>query len=309
MPTTHIRMIEAWIPVTISAALFQTWRTAMQQRLKSLMGTEAAAFVRFLYGAPVAIALLVLLLARPGETLPTATPHFLALAGAGGLFQILATNLLIMAFGYRNFAVGTAYSKTEAPQAAILAYFLLAEVLSLLGWVGIGIALAGVMLLSLAGSRMTVRDLARNSFQPAALCGIAAGFLFALTSICFRAAAIDLDAGDVLTRAIFTLAVTNTLQTVMAGGMLAWRRPDEFAKAFTTWRVSSRVGLLSVLGSACWFTAFTLSPVAPVRALGQVELLFTLAFSRFYLGERPKRSDIAGTVLIVLGVLVVILGR
>ncbi len=301
--------MEAWIPVTISAALFQTWRTAMQQRLKSLMGTEAAAFVRFLYGAPVAITLLALMLAREGEHMPQADARFLATALAGGVCQIVATNLLIMAFGYRNFAVGTAYSKTEAPQAAILAYFLLGEGLSAAAWMGIGIALAGVMVLSLASSRLTVRDLARDSLQPAALCGIGAGLLFGLSGICFRAASTGLASGDVLTRAIFTLAVTNTLQTVVAGAVLAWRRPDEFAKAFTTWRVSSRVGLLSVCGSACWFTAFTLAPVAPVRALGQVELLFTLAFSRFYLGERPKPSDIAGAALIVLGVVVVILGR
>jgi drug/metabolite transporter (DMT)-like permease len=80
-------------------------------------------------------------------------------------------------------------------------------------------------------------------------------------------------------------------------------------RAFTTWRSSARVGLLSVAGSACWFTAFTMAPVGPVRALGQVELLFTLAFSRWYLNERPTRSDIAGAALIVLGVVAVILGR
>jgi drug/metabolite transporter (DMT)-like permease len=301
--------LEAWIPVTIAAALFQCWRTAMQQKLKALMGTEAAAFVRFLYGAPVALALLAALLARPGEHLPTPTLQFLALAALGGACQIVATNLLIMAFGYRNFAVGTAYSKTEAPQAAVMAYLLLNEGLSLPGWMGILVALAGVMVLSLASSRLTVSDLLRDSVQPAALCGIGAGFLFGLTGICFRAASLDLDSGDVLTRAIFTLSVTNTLQIIMAGGMLAWRRPQELMKAFTTWRVSSRVGFLSVCGSACWFTAFTLAPVAPVRALGQVELLFTLAFSRFYLGERPTRSDILGAVLIVLGVVVVVLAR
>jgi drug/metabolite transporter (DMT)-like permease len=198
----------------------------MQQKLKALMGTEAAAFVRFLYGAPVAIALLAVLLARPGEHLPTPTLQFLALAALGGACQIVATNLLIMAFGYRNFAVGTAYSKTEAPQAAVMAYFLLNEGLSVPGWMGILVALVGVMVLSLASSRLTVADLLRDSVQPAALCGIGAGFLFGLTGICFRAASLDLDTGDVLTRAIFTLSVTNTLQILMAGLMLAWRRPE-----------------------------------------------------------------------------------
>jgi drug/metabolite transporter (DMT)-like permease len=302
-------MTELWIPITITAALFQTWRTAMQQRLKGVLGTEAAAFIRFAYGAPLAFALLLLLLARPGETLPPAGARFVALCAAGGLFQILATNLLIMAFGFRNFAVGTAYSKTEAPQAAVMAWWLLDETLRPLGWAGLGVALAGVMVLSLAASKLTARDLLTNALQPAALCGIGAGFLFGLTAIFFRAASTGLPSGDFLTRAILTLSVTTTLQTVMAGAWLRLRKPEDFLRAFTTWRQSVRVGLLSVGGSACWFTAFTLAPVGPVRALGQVELLFTLAFSRFYLGERPSRSDILGAALVVAGVVAVVLGR
>ena len=45
-----------WIPITISAAVFQTARTATQQRLRSLLSVSGAGFVRYLYGAPFAIA-------------------------------------------------------------------------------------------------------------------------------------------------------------------------------------------------------------------------------------------------------------
>ena len=37
-----------WIPITVAAALFQTWRTALQQRLRGASSVAAAAFVRFL---------------------------------------------------------------------------------------------------------------------------------------------------------------------------------------------------------------------------------------------------------------------
>ena len=66
---------------------------------------------------------------------------------------------------------------------------------------------------------------------------------------------------------------------------------------------------LSACGSACWFTGFALAPVALVRAVGQVEILFTLLFSRFYLGEQPSRSEIAGALVLVLGVVLVLVGR
>ena len=41
-----------WIPITVTAALFQCWRTAMQQKLRGMLSVNGAGFVRFLYGAP-----------------------------------------------------------------------------------------------------------------------------------------------------------------------------------------------------------------------------------------------------------------
>ena len=177
-----------WIPVTVSAALFQCWRTAMQQKLRHLLSVNGAGFVRYLYGAPTALVLLVGALIATGLPLPAPNVIFVIHCAVGGLMQILATNLLIMAFGYRNFAVGTAYSKTETAQSAIIALIVLHEVLRPASWVGICIGLAGVMTLSLAGRGMRPSELARATVQPAALAGLGAGFLFALTTVFIKLA-------------------------------------------------------------------------------------------------------------------------
>ena len=66
---------------------------------------------------------------------------------------------------------------------------------------------------------------------------------------------------------------------------------------------------MSACGSACWFSAFALAPVAMVRALGQIEMVFTLLFSRFYLNETLRRADLAGLGLVVGGVALVIAAR
>jgi drug/metabolite transporter (DMT)-like permease len=298
-----------WIPITVSAALFQCWRTAMQQKLRHLLSINGAGFVRFLYGAPTALVLLIGALVITGAALPPPNLRFLLYCIAGGLTQIVATNLLIMAFGYRNFAVGTAYSKTETAQSAIVALIVLNEVLRPVAWLGIAIGLTGVMTLSLAGRGMRPRDLLAATVQPAALAGLGAGFLFALTTVFIKLANQSLTGPSLFVRALFVLFVTNTLQTLMQGSFLAWREPAELRKAVTTWRSSSLVGTLSALGSACWFTAFALAPVALVRSVGQVEIVFTLLFSRFYLKETLKRSDVAGLVLVVCGVLVIVLSN
>ena len=297
-----------WIPITVSAALFQCWRTAMQQKLRHLLSVNGAGFVRYLYGAPTALVLLVGALIATGLPLPTPNLPFLFHCIAGGLMQILATNLLIMAFGYRNFAVGTAYSKTETVQSAVVALVVLHEVLRPLAWAGIALGLCGVMTLSLAGRGLRPGDLARATVQPAALAGLSAGFLFALTTVFIKLANRALSGPSLFVRALFVLVVMNTLQIMMQGAFLAWREPHELRKAITTWRSSAWVGTLSALGSACWFTAFAMAEVALVRSVGQIEIVFTLLFSRFYLKETLKAGDIAGLALVVCGVLVIVLG-
>ncbi|MEO8716033.1 MAG: DMT family transporter [Acetobacteraceae bacterium] len=297
-----------WIPVTLSAALFQCWRTAKQQKLRSLLSINGAGFVRFLYGAPAALVFLIGAIAIGGGGIPTLTWKMLAYAAAGGLTQILATNLLIMAFGFRNFAVGTAYSKTEAAQTAVIALIVLHETLRPFAWVGIAIGVCGVLTLSLAGRGLHPRELARATVQPAALSGLAAGFLFGLTAVFIKLATRNVPAQDVFVRALFVLFVTNTMQTVMQGAYLAVRDPAQLRKAMTSWRSSSGVGVLSAAGSACWFTAFAMTDVALVRAVGQVDVVFTLLFSRFYLKERLRAGDTAGLLLVIAGVVLIVFG-
>jgi drug/metabolite transporter (DMT)-like permease len=298
-----------WLPMTLAAALFQCWRTALQQKLRGQLSVNAAAVVRYLYGLPVGACLLLLYMTVSGGSLPAFNLPFLLLCLAGGLGQILGTNLLIMAFGHRGFAVGTAYAKTEAVQGAILALVLLGERISAMAWTGIAVGVGGVLWLSLAGKAASARDLMRATVQPAAMLGIASGFFFALTSVLVKAANQELPGDDPILRALVTLVVTNLLQTVMQGGWLLAREPDQVAPVFRTWRSSAQVGALSACGSACWFTGFALAPVALVRAVGQVEILFTLLFSRFFLGENPTRTEVAGALTVVLGVVLVLLGR
>jgi drug/metabolite transporter (DMT)-like permease len=300
--------MSSWIAFSVTAALFQCWRTALQQRLRGELSVNAAGVVRYLYGVPVGLALLLLYGLASGDPVPAMSAWVVLLCALGGFGQILGTNLLIMAFGHRNFAVGTAYSKTEAMQAAIIAVLLLGDHLAPLAWLGITVGVGGVLYLSLAGRGIAPGELLRGLTQPAALCGIGAGFCFGVTSILIRAANHAMPAEDLIHKAVLILVVTNALQTLMQGAWLAWTEPASIRPVFATWRSSAQVGALSAMGSACWFSAFALAPVALVRAVGQVEILFTLAFSRFYLKEKAKRADMVGSLVVVAGVVLVLLG-
>ena len=105
--------------------------------------------------------------------------------------------------------------------------------------------------------------------------------------ICYRKYIANPDAGPLET----TAARTRTTVRVLA-----------------TWRTSMWASTLPACGSACWATGYALTDVAPVRSAGQVEPVFTLLLSRFYLREPLKRTDVAGLGLVAGGFLFIALG-
>jgi drug/metabolite transporter (DMT)-like permease len=295
-----------WLPAALFAGLFQAWRTAVQQRLRAELTVSGAGLVRYLYGVPVALALACVYLLAADVHLPHLTSRFIFFAALGGLAQIIGTNLLIMSFGYQTFVVGTAFSKTEVVQAAVFAWLMFSERLSILAWCGVIAGLAGVLVLSIF-ARAKIASIA-GSTKLAALTGLASGSMFALTAVFVKRAALELAVQDTICAGLVTLATVMFLQVFMHGVYVAWREPATLHAVIRTWRTSSQVGLLAALGSACWFVGFASAPIALVRLVGQVEVIFTLLFARFYLGERTKPHELVGLLLVAAGVVLALVG-
>ena len=295
--------IPAWIPVTLVAALFQVWRTALQSRLHTELSAGGASYVRYIYALPVDAALLGIAWWLLGRGLPHLLPGFLLLCLLGGLGQIAGTILLLMAFHLRNFVVGTAYAKTEAAQLVFISVIVFGMHLPPMAIAGILIAVVGVLALSFAGQRLHWDTLIRASLQPAALCGFGAGFAFAVTALALRAASQALPTSSpVMIRSLLVLLVTNTLQTLTQGGYMAWRQPEQLRRCALAWRRAAPVGVLSALGSWGWFTGFTLTHPALVRGLGQIEIVFAFLFGHHFLKQRTRWSEALAVVVVLLGV-------
>lgn len=297
-----------WLPATLLAALFQAWRTALQQRLRAELTVNGAGLARYAWGAPVAGVLLAVWMAAGLGQWPALGPLFFVLCAGAGLAQVLGTNLLIMAFGYRNFVVGTAFSKTEAVQAALFAWLVLDERLTPLVIAGIVTGVVGVLVLALGGRALRGRELLGSLGNPATFCGLGAGGLFALTGVLVKQASLEIPDTDRLTAALVVLLVVVLLQTAMLGSWVALREPGTWRQVLVTWRTSGQVGLLAALGSACWFTGFAAAPVALVRVVGQIEVIFTLAFARGFLRERTRAHEVIGLLLVAAGVVLSLVG-
>ncbi|MBO0345709.1 EamA family transporter [Roseibium sp. CAU 1637] len=301
--------MEIWIPTTVFAAFCQNLRSALQKHLAGDFGPAVATFVRFGFGFPFACLYVVGLRWMTDSPWPEVTPIFYPAAICGGLAQIAATFLLIKLFSMRNFAVGTAYSKTEPVQAALFGFLLLGEKLTavLLGAIVAGVA--GVILISTGKSSEKAGTSGqpfgwRNALRPAAY-GLGSAALFGASAALYRLACLALEGTGFLMQAAIALACVTAFQTVVMGSWLAWRRMDQLRATLTHWRLSTLVGLAGVSGSAGWFTAMTLQQVAYVRALGQVELLFTFAVSLLVFREKITGRDVLGCSMILASVVVI----
>lgn len=300
--------MELWVPITLAAAFLQNLRSALQKHLKGALGTSGATFCRFFYAVPLALAYAALLGEGYGFEWPAPNVRFAVFAMVGGVAQITATALLVYLFSLRNFAVGTTYSKTETVQTAIFGLVILGEAVSLAAAVAIAVSLAGVMAISVAKSRLTLRNLLFGWTGRAAFIGIASGAFFGLSAVAYRAAALSLGGEGFLMQAAFTLAFALVFQTAVMGAYLRLREPGEFTRVLRQWRVGSLVGVSGMLASAGWFTAMTIENAAYVRAVGQVELVFTFIASHFFFRERSTALEAAGIALIVGGIVILLLG-
>jgi drug/metabolite transporter (DMT)-like permease len=142
-----------------------------------------------------------------------------------------------------------------------------------------------------------------------ALLGFASGTAFACSAVGYRGAALALAPSSFLVAAAYTLLWALFLQTVLLGGWLLLRDPAAIGRVLKAWRTSLFAGFMGAAASAGWFTAMAIEPVAHVRTLGLVELIFSYAVSRKLFHERLSPLELAGIVLLAAGLVIITLWR
>jgi drug/metabolite transporter (DMT)-like permease len=298
-----------WIPVTIGAALAQTTRNAAQRHLTPILGTLGATLVRFFYGLPFALAWLAVVALVWRFPLPTPNGPFAAWVVVSSIAQIGATALLLRVMQERNFALGTAYAKTEVIQIAVFGLVFLGDPITPPVMIAIAFGTVGVMLLAPIDKQRPLRTLIEGWTTRTAMLGVASGAAFGFAATGFRGAALALPDTGFLMAAAYTLVAGQVLQTVLLCGWLLMRNAAVIIRVLREWKKSLFAGLMGATASACWFTAMAIEPVAHVRTLALVEVLFGYVISHRLFRERITGMEIAGMVLLVVGLAIVTLLR
>ena len=295
-----------WIALVVIGAAAQTLRNAAQRRVSGTQGPLPATLVRFVYGLPFACVWLWVMIAYFG-TMPDFNWRFWGWNAFGAVGQLFGTAFLLLAMTQRNFVVSVVYSKTEVVQLALFSWLVLADALPPLSIVAVVIATAGVVMLSADTKKLANVSLLASLRTPAALYGFASGTAFAISILGYRGAALAIPETPAFVAGAFGLVCAQTLQTVLLGTWLWFRQPGSLRALAGEWRVSLAAGLLGTIASVGWFTAVALHSAAEVRALGLIEILFSYAVSRKLLRERVSAAEIAGGMLIMVGVALICL--
>lgn len=288
-----------WVFFTVLAAFMQAFRNAFQKKLSVSVPVMGVTLARFLFGAPLAALYLCGLYhwgdapAAPAQ-LPTL---FVLYAAAAALMQIVATSLMVKVFTFNNYAIGAGLAKSEAIFAAILGVMFFASSLTPLGWLGVLVGAVAVFLLS---GLKSLRDLDGRTL----VYGAGSGLSFALTSLWVREASLSLGLPYPF-GAAWVLLLVLTIQTVTLLVYLALKSPETLQQMRLQPKLVLITSIASCVGSLGWFTAMSLQTVPLVKTLGQIEVLFTLLISVFWLKEKLKPQDLWGLALIVLAAVLV----
>ena len=297
---------ELWIIATLCAASFQTIRFTLQKILvDGNLSPLGATYSRFIFAAPWIVLFSLIFLLLTNVSIPDLESQFLLFAVGGGLAQILATVCVILVFKSRNFAVGITLKKTEVILTALVGLILIGEGVSTISMFLICLGGAGVFFLS-----KKVSSVDRSNFSilnKSAVYGLLSGLLFAISAVCYRSATLSVVSDLVYLRAGFTLLIVILSQSFVMTIWLALVEPGQIKLVWLERKKGFWVGVTSLGGSFFWFTAFTLQNAAYVKAVGQIELIFSLLITTLFFKERILNREILGMLLIGISALGLIL--
>mgnify|MGYP001825027484 CR=1 FL=1 len=306
-----------WIVISIFAALMQAVRTAAQKTLNQKMSNLGTTYVRSVFGLPLMVAFLAYVLVQFGGAWPKMRADYLLFTAGGAAAQIFATMALIYMFKLRNFAIGTMLTKVDILMTAIVGSVLFSESLSTNGVIALLVVVSGVLLMTIGrmgvGALMSGEGLAAQLFGKSTQVAFLCALLFTFSYLFLREALLIMEpaegfvlkegVGAMFWRGAWTVVIATLMQIVAVGAYLWVTERGVFREMRASAKIGTFIGVTSAIGSIGWYTAFAMQNASYVRAVGQIEVVFTLLIAWFYFRERITVLELAGVALTVSGIL------
>ena len=296
-----------WIVTSVMGAFFQNARSSIQKKLNTEMSLMASTYVRFAFSLPI---LFVIFLTYFGNfnyfIISVQDSNFITYVILASILQISFTLLFLYLLKFTNFLVGTALSKTEVIQIAFFEFIILKDYLNFYALLGIMISTIGVIIFS----TKDLKNIINSFFSKSTVVGLLCGTLLALSVVFYRGSMEFLEfTNKNFDRALLTLFAATIIQTSLITLYLLLFEISEFKKIKSNIKLSSLAGFFGFSATISWFYSFSLVQAALVRAVGQIELLFSYISSRFMFKEKIRYIEIFGIIIFIFGLILVIFNK
>jgi drug/metabolite transporter (DMT)-like permease len=304
--------IELWVVLATGAAIAQTTRNAVAQSISARISPALNSWSRFTFCLPFAALTCAVVVAMHG--MPTLPPTFFFYCFCTAIAQLLGNVALVSAFSVGGFGESIVLHKLEVILTAIVGALLFAEMPSREGAAGIAICGVGVIVINLT-RESDLRGLSRAfSLGRAGSLALLCAVLLVAASFALKIAnGIVSDANPAISIGSFaapvqTLFHTTWIEVAVLSIWILLREPRSFEDVPLHWRRMMLIGSAGFVASLGWFWAYSLTLVAYVKAVGQVEALIAIALAIRVLGERGLIRQLPGILLVICGITFVLLG-
>ena len=284
------------------ASLLQVGRNTLQKSLKITLNDWTITWIRFFYGLPV-ILIYYLYVNDLSFSFNWVNSFFLWLCLGGGICQILGTYFMMKCFTVRQFAISISYTKLESIFAALIGVVFFADYISWFGLLLIIISIVGILLISSKKYSLSFKNNFRSTLSSGSMIGILSGLSFAAASVFFRQANLSLPILDTTIKGINTLLVVVFIQTVILTVFLMYKDIQLFLKSFQLYQQGFLTGFFGISASTLWFISFGLANAAYIKAVGSIDIIFSLLVGFFVFKESLSLKEILGIILILFSVL------
>ena len=293
----------SWVLITAIASLSQTLRSVFQKNLIEDVGVLTSAYSRFIFALPF-VALLAIFFLDAQELVIlknfSSTVWFFLIAAS--ICQILFTIILIKLFTLRSFAIGVAFSKTEVIQTTLLEIIIVGFILTSQVLSAIIIGFIGMLFMS---KQKLIGNVGYNRlFFKQVTLGVSCGIFLGLSSVLYKVA-LDSVTSDLIYKKVLILSfLALAFQSAIFGiYILVTEGTQNALKLMLIWKRGLPVGFFACAATFCWFYAFSLVDATLVRAVGQLEIVFSVLISFIFYKERITGFELIGMSLITISIL------
>jgi len=293
----------SWVVITVIASLSQTLRSVFQKNIIEDVGVLASAYSRFVFALPF-VALLAVLFLDTQEIVLLKTISLKAwfFVIAASICQILFTIILIKLFTLRSFAIGVAFSKTEVIQTTILEIIIIGFILTSHVFLSITVGFIGMLFMS---KQKLIGKLGYNSlFLKQVTLGVLCGIFLGLSSVLYKVALDSIITVLIYKKVLVLSFLALAFQSVIFGTyIVSTEGKQNVLKLFSIWKKGLPVGFFGCAATFCWFSAFSLVDATFVRAVGQLEIVFSVLISYIFYKEKITGFELIGMSLITISIL------